>query len=163
MNVEKRRKAITVLILTLFVVGIFWLGIFAGYRGERQRTKVMLNNMAQSIEASSFDVEAYAAELAAIENYLANSDKLQLTISYIRNMYIEPVSLDSIYESVIPSMLAELDPHSEYISARYFSEINESLEGEFDGIGIVFNAMTDTITVLNVIPQGPSDKAGACW
>ena len=160
MNVEKRRKAITVLILTLFVVGIFWLGIFAGYRGERQRTKVMLNNMAQSIEASSFDVEAYAAELAAIENYLANSDKLQLTISYIRNMYIEPVSLDSIYESVIPSMLAELDPHSEYISARYFSEINESLEGEFDGIGIVFNAMTDTITVLNVIPQGPSDKAG---
>ena len=58
------------------------------------------------------------------------------------------------------ALLSELDPHSEYIPARMFSAVNESLEGEFDGIGIVFNAMTDTITVLSVIPQGPSDKAG---
>ena len=41
-----------------------------------------------------------------------------------------------------------------------FSQVNESLEGEFDGIGIVFNASTDTITVLSVIPQGPSSEAG---
>lgn len=57
-------------------------------------------------------------------------------------------------------MLSALDPHSEYIPARDFDAVNESLEGEFDGIGIVFNAATDTISVLNVIPQGPSDKAG---
>lgn len=160
MNGSKRRRTIITLILSLALVGIFWMGIYIGQWGEHRRTRQMLNNMAQNIETNSFDVENYAAELAAIENYLANSDKLQLTISYIRNMYVDNIALDSIYELAIPKLLAELDPHSEYIPARYFSQVNESLEGEFDGIGIVFNAMTDTITVLNVIPQGPSDKAG---
>ncbi|MBR6721531.1 MAG: S41 family peptidase [Alistipes sp.] len=91
---------------------------------------------------------------------MSGNDKMMQTIASIRNYYVDPIALDTIYEKAIPKLLQELDPHSEYIPARYFSQVNESLEGEFDGIGIVFNAMTDTITVLNVIPQGPSDKAG---
>ena len=82
------------------------------------------------------------------------------TIMAIRGNYVDRIDLDTIYEKAIPALLSELDPHSEYIPARDFNAVNESLEGEFDGIGIVFNAMTDTITVLSVIPQGPSDKAG---
>ena len=51
-------------------------------------------------------------------------------------------------------------PHSVYIPASEMAALNEPLEGEFDGIGVVFNMATDTVIVLNVIPQGPSDKAG---
>lgn len=160
MNGAKKHRWILTLVFSLLTVGIFWMGIYVGHVGERNRTRGILNKMAQNVEHNSIDVEAYAKELAALENYLANSDKLLLTISYIRNMYVDHIAMDSLYDRVIPLLLSELDPHSEYISARYFSEVNESLEGEFDGIGIVFNALTDTITVLNVIPQGPSDKAG---
>jgi carboxyl-terminal processing protease len=78
----------------------------------------------------------------------------------MRNYYVDPIKLEDIYEKAIPALLSELDPHSEYIPAKMFSQVNESLEGEFDGIGIVFNASTDTITVLSVIPQGPSSEAG---
>jgi carboxyl-terminal processing protease len=53
-----------------------------------------------------------------------------------------------------------LDPHSVYIPARDLAAVSESLEGEFDGIGVMFNMLTDTVVVLNVIPSGPSDKAG---
>lgn len=160
MNGAKKHRWILTLVFSLLTVGIFWMGIYVGHVGERNHTRSMLNKMAQNVEHNSIDVEAYAKELAALENYLANSDKLLLTISYIRNMYVDHIAMDSLYDRVIPLLLSELDPHSEYIPARYFSEVNESLEGEFDGIGIVFNALTDTITVLNVIPQGPSDKAG---
>ena len=60
----------------------------------------------------------------------------------------------------IPAILRELDPHSAYIPARDFKEVEEPLQGEFDGIGVVFNMATDTVIVLNVIPSGPSRKAG---
>ena len=95
-----------------------------------------------------------------MEKIVSGGDKLMQTIMTVRNNYVDPIELDTIYEKAIPKLLSELDPHSEYIPAKMFEAVNESLEGEFDGIGIVFNAMTDTITVLNVIPQGPSDKAG---
>lgn len=87
-------------------------------------------------------------------------DKLMQTIEYIENYYVDPVGRDSLYETVIPDLLHQLDPHSIYIPAEEFSSVNESLDGEFDGIGIVFNAATDTVIVMNVIPKGPSDKAG---
>lgn len=87
-------------------------------------------------------------------------DKLMQTIEYIENYYVDPVGRDSLYETVIPDLLHQLDPHSTYIPAEEFTAVNESLDGEFDGIGIVFNAATDTVIVMNVIPKGPSDKAG---
>ena len=87
-------------------------------------------------------------------------DKLLQTIDCIENYYVDPVALDSIYEKVIPELLYQLDPHSVYIPAEEFDEVNESLDGEFDGIGVVFNAATDTVIVMNVIPKGPSDRAG---
>ena len=68
--------------------------------------------------------------------------------------------MDSLSEVVIPLLIKELDPHSVYIPARDMQQLNEPLEGEFDGIGVVFNAATDTVIVLNVIPNGPSAKAG---
>ena len=98
--------------------------------------------------------------MAALELRMAGNDKMLQTIAAVRHYYVDDIKLEDIYEKAVPSLLSELDPHSEYIPAKMFSQVNESLEGEFDGIGIVFNASTDTITVLSVIPQGPSSAAG---
>lgn len=88
------------------------------------------------------------------------SGKLTQTLSLIENQYVDSISMDSLTEHVIPLLVKELDPHSVYIPAAEMAELNEPLEGEFDGIGVVFNMATDTVIVLNVIAQGPSDKAG---
>ena len=88
------------------------------------------------------------------------ANKLTYTLSLIENQYVDSVSMDSLSEHVIPLLVKELDPHSVYISASEMQALNEPLEGEFDGIGVVFNMATDTVIVLNVIPHGPSDKAG---
>lgn len=87
-------------------------------------------------------------------------NKLTYTLSLIEHQYVDSVSIDSLAEHVIPLLVRELDPHSVYIPADEMQQLNEPLEGEFDGIGVVFNMATDTITVLNVIAAGPSDKAG---
>ena len=88
------------------------------------------------------------------------NNKLSYTLSLIENQYVDSVSMDSLAEHVIPMLVKELDPHSVYIPVSEMQALNEPLEGEFDGIGVVFNMATDTVIVLNVIPQGPSDKAG---
>ena len=91
---------------------------------------------------------------------LTSPNKLMQTCMLVENKYVDSISMDSLTELVIPLMMKELDPHSEYIPARDMQAINEPLEGEFDGIGVMFNAATDTVIVLSVIPNGPSAKAG---
>lgn len=87
-------------------------------------------------------------------------DKLSYVMQIIDAAYIDPVNMDTIREALMPELMAQLDPHSIYIPATDMSDVNENLEGEFDGIGVVFNMATDTIVVLNVIAGGPSYKAG---
>ena len=87
-------------------------------------------------------------------------NKLSYTLSLIESQYVDSLSMDSLTEHAIPLLVRELDPHSVYIPASEMQQVNEPLEGEFDGIGVVFNMATDTVIVLNVIPSGPSDKAG---
>lgn len=87
-------------------------------------------------------------------------NKLTQTLALIERDYVDSLSMDTLAEHLIPLVLQELDPHSVYIPAKEMAELNDPLEGEFDGIGVVFNMATDTVIVLNVIPKGPSDKAG---
>lgn len=87
-------------------------------------------------------------------------NKLIYTLSLIDSRYVDKVDIDSITDLAMPRLLAELDPHSTYIPARDFTEVNEALEGEFDGIGVMFNMATDTVVVLTVLPGGPSEAAG---
>lgn len=91
---------------------------------------------------------------------LTSPNKLMKTCMLVENKFVDSISMDSLTELVIPLMMKELDPHSEYIPARDMQAMNESLEVEFDGIGVMFNAATDTVIILNVIPNGPSAKAG---
>lgn len=102
-----------------------------------------------------------ASQLRGMLSHLTvPSNKLTYTLALIENEYVDSVSMDSLSEHVIPLLIEELDPHSVYIPASEMQALSEPLEGEFDGIGVVFNMSTDTVIVLNVIAQGPSDKAG---
>ncbi len=89
-----------------------------------------------------------------------HDNKLSTTLNIIDQLYIDSLSQDALVEEVMPLLMGRLDPHSTYIPAKELNEVNESLEGEFEGIGIVFNMATDTVIILNVINSGPSDKAG---
>ena len=89
-----------------------------------------------------------------------HDNKISYLLSLIDRSYVDPVDLDSVTEAIMPMIVGELDPHSVYISAGDFAKANETLDGEFDGIGVLFNMATDTAVILNVIPGGPSDKAG---
>lgn len=101
------------------------------------------------------------SRLQAIANELSSPDnKLTYALSLIDRFYIDPVNTDSLVEELMPELMWHLDPHSVYIPASDLATVNEPLDGEFDGIGVVFNMTTDTIVVLNVVPQGPSQKAG---
>jgi len=86
--------------------------------------------------------------------------KLQRTLDIINLFYVDTVNNDKIVEAAIIEMLKTLDPHSVYISKDEVREMNEPLEGSFEGIGIQFNIFNDTILVVNPIPGGPSEKLG---
>lgn len=160
-EVTKRIKSVGLSLFTVAVVACaVWLGVGVGRSVEHRRMQALIEQQSKANKESDADMKEYAREIAALESYMAGDDKMMQTISAMRNYYVDPIKLEDIYEKAIPALLSELDPHSEYIPAKMFSQVNESLEGEFDGIGIVFNASTDTITVLSVIPQGPSFDAG---
>ena len=147
-------------ISVLSIVCALWIGVGIGRYVQHSRTKHIVETMIHNVDQYKSDMATFNEEKAALEKFLQGGDKMMQAIISVRNHYVDPVSLDTIYEKAIPALLSELDPHSEYIPKKMFEQVNESLEGHFDGIGIVFNAMTDTITVLSVIPQGPSDRAG---
>jgi carboxyl-terminal processing protease len=156
----RKQKIITTLVTVGVIGATIWIGVVIGRKYELKRASSIIAQMSEGADIEQIDISGYEEQLSQLESYYMSSNKILQTLWSIRQYYIEDIPLNEIYEKAIPNILAELDPHSEYIPAKDFSAINESLEGEFDGIGIVFNASTDTITVLNVIPQGPSDKAG---
>ena len=85
---------------------------------------------------------------------------LQETLDLIRLNYVDPVSTDSLADDAIEAMLAHLDPHSVFIPAKYLQEVNEDLQGNFEGIGVEFQIINDTVHVVNVFAGGPSANAG---
>lgn len=129
-----------VILPLVLVVAIFVAGVRIGSKRARKATQAQLREI--------------VGEIALPTN------KLTYTLSLIEKSYVDSIALDSIIEHVMPYVVEKLDPHSAYIPVEEMQELNEPLEGEFDGIGVVFNMATDTVIVLNVIPNGPSDKSG---
>ncbi len=86
--------------------------------------------------------------------------KLNDVLSYTQRYYIEEVDTPKLVEAAIKGITNELDPHSFYISAKDFSAIEESFRGDFEGIGIEFQIVDDTITVVSPITGGPSEALG---
>lgn len=86
--------------------------------------------------------------------------KLREMLDLIRENYVDEVDMDSLIEKSLPSILANLDPHSAYISGADLEAANEELQGSFTGLGIQFELYRDTINIVEVIADGPAEKAG---
>jgi len=86
--------------------------------------------------------------------------KFGRTLGLIDAFYVDSVNLNSLTETAIIEVLRSLDPHSSYISAKDVKDMNEPLNGNFEGIGIQFNLLHDTILVIEPLPKGPSEKVG---
>ncbi len=88
------------------------------------------------------------------------SSRLNNLLRIIDDQYVDKVDIDSLVEKAIPQILAELDPHSVYISAKDVQAADDDLRGSFSGVGIEFTIREDTIHVQNVIKNGPAERAG---
>jgi len=88
------------------------------------------------------------------------NSRINNLLDYIEMQYVDTINRASLENKTIIAMLKSLDPHSDYIPAADFSAVNEPLEGNFDGIGVEFNIINDTIRVVNPIIGGPSEKLG---
>jgi carboxyl-terminal processing protease len=90
----------------------------------------------------------------------SRNDKINSIINIIESNYVDSVNRNDLIETAIPAMLKKLDPHSVYIPAKDVARANEPLQGNFEGIGISFSMLTDTILIISTIPGGPSEKLG---
>lgn len=98
----------------------------------------------------------------AFSQYRPSPDgiKMERTLQLINGLYVDDVDTKQLTEAAIRGMLKELDPHSSYLDEEEVRAMNEPLQGNFDGIGISFNMLTDTLYVMEVISGGPSQKVG---
>lgn len=87
-------------------------------------------------------------------------DKLLLVLGQIDRNYVDSIDYEGVIEKVLPVLMENLDPHSVYLPPSELEAADESLEGNFSGIGIQFNVPADTAIVISVIGGGPSEKAG---
>ena len=90
----------------------------------------------------------------------SRNDKLNSILNIIESNYVDSVNRNDLVETAIPAILKKLDPHSVYIPANDLARANEPLQGNFEGIGISFSMLTDTILIISTIPGGPSEKLG---
>jgi carboxyl-terminal processing protease len=92
--------------------------------------------------------------------FMEKKRPVQEVIDLIDSKYVDNVNTDTLTENAINSLLAKLDPHSLYIPPVELQQVKEELEGSFYGIGIEYALMEDTINVINVVKDGPSEQAG---
>jgi carboxyl-terminal processing protease len=85
---------------------------------------------------------------------------LQEALDLIKLKYVDSIGTDTLQQSAMQDIMGELDPHSVYIPPANLQDVNDDIMGRFEGIGVEFNIFSDTVNILNVIPGGPSEKAG---
>ncbi len=101
----------------------------------------------------------YFQNLNAGKKSVAKS-KINTLIDFIEKDYVDQVNTDSIVDLTVTGILDKLDPHSVYIPKSELASENEEMQGSFVGIGISFQMLRDSLCILNVLPNGPSKKAG---
>ncbi|MBS3807127.1 MAG: S41 family peptidase [Bacteroidales bacterium] len=96
------------------------------------------------------------------QSQLFNEDmyKFGKALHFISSYYIDSVNRSDLVEKAVKEMIADLDPHTTYLTKEEVQEMSEPLEGNFEGIGIQFNVLKDTIYVISTISGGPSEKVG---
>ncbi|MDR2556960.1 MAG: S41 family peptidase [Bacteroidales bacterium] len=102
----------------------------------------------------------YTAAQRPSEKSIKQQEKIQNVLQLIDFLYVDSTDLEPLVEKATVEMLRQLDPHSVYISSKDVERANEPLVGNFDGIGVSFQIFNDTVTIVDVISDGPSEKLG---
>lgn len=127
-------------------------------KNNRWMPLIMALCVVAGILVGSFYANHFSGNRLSIIN--SNSNKLNNLLHIIDDQYVDTIDANDIVEKAIPQILAELDPHSVYISADDAQTANDELKSSFSGIGIEFTIRQDTIRVQNVISNGPAERAG---
>lgn len=101
-----------------------------------------------------------SSPVMAISEVNEREAKLRKVLELINYQYVDPVNTDSLLDQTIQSMLKKLDPHSTYIPQNQVAAAEESMHGEFVGVGIEFKIFRDTLSIVRIIPGGPAEAAG---
>lgn len=112
--------------------------------------------MAVSVVIGIFIGNRFSSREYAVDN----DRKLNTILNLVAADYVDTLNMNDLIEMAIPKILDNLDPHTAYFSQDDLKAANEELNGSFSGIGISFMIMNDTVNVIEVIPGGPSEKAG---
>ena len=96
----------------------------------------------------------------AMSDLERNMQKLVMASVMINNFYVDSVDSKKLTEDAIQGILSKLDPHSAYTNAADTKKFTEPLEGSFEGIGVQFNILEDTLLVIQPVPKGPSERVG---
>ena len=113
-----------------------------------------------SVVVLLFAVVPIVAQAQRRDDATIQLQKLNRFYRYLQGMYVDTLQMEPVVESAIRGMLADLDPHSVYLTAEEMREQNESFEGEFSGIGVEYSIYKDSILVINTVEGGPSERAG---
>jgi len=133
----KDKRSIYV-VLPLIVAAFTILGIFVGRELGKQQGK-----------AQFFKKEE-----------LSEQDKLHQVLSFIKSDYVDTIKEEMILEETIQELLQNLDPHSYYIPGSQFSQLDDPLQGNFEGIGVEFRIVEDTVVIIQALGGGPSEQVG---
>jgi carboxyl-terminal processing protease len=88
------------------------------------------------------------------------SGPLQEVMNLINAKYVDSLNTDELQQEALEGLLSHLDPHSIYIPPAELQQVNEDMEGNFEGIGVEFNITSDTVNIVSVLSGGPSETAG---
>lgn len=144
MEQQNRKRATGIQIWTPLLLGLAVVGgMFLGMR---------MNNSAPVIQRT---INANDVPVSGV-----GQGRVEEIIRYVEAKYVDDTDGDELVKKAIQSLIKELDPHSNYIPADELREINQQLEGSFDGIGVEYMILDDTITVVTPLSGGPSEAAG---
>lgn len=129
--------------LPLLLAGVLALGMFIGLRYQAATSSTLGE-----------------ADLTKLHRNLSGQGRVEELLRYIDAKYVEDADQDELITKAINAIVGELDPHSNYISAEDLVAINEQLEGNFDGIGVEFMMLDDTIVIVTPLAGGPSEAVG---
>lgn len=116
--------------------------------------------MIKRFSSALIAITVFALSVSAQVRQLTPDQKLRMAAALIENYYVEDVDSKKMADEAIIAMLKTLDPHSSYTDAEETKELTTPLEGKFSGIGIQFNAATDTVYVIQTVAGGPSERVG---
>ncbi|MCU0329579.1 MAG: S41 family peptidase [Candidatus Kapabacteria bacterium] len=110
--------------------------------------------------AVGIGIGSYVQPVVTADNVYDQSRKFAEVLASVSRRYVEEVDSQKLTEAAIRGMLNELDPHSVYITAKEMEKVEEDFRGSFEGIGVEFDIVADTITIVSPIAGGPSEALG---